>query len=350
METTKVTIPSVTEQISCDWLGTALGAEVASCTVEDSNSGTTGRATLAVSYADPGKPPHRVFVKLPPSDPQQRAFVVSSGMGARESRFYRSLSAEVPVRVPLCYHAEWDDSGAEYIMLLEHLEDSQCSFRNASRRYSMAYVKAILAAFAKLHAQYWQSPRFFTDLEWLQPPLQHEIGARLVASALSKHGDSTASIFRDTAEIYLNNTDAVHRLWNEGTPTLIHGDVHDGNMFFDGDEPGFLDWALLARGPAMRDVGYFLAATLTAEDRRNHGDWLLEYYRQQLLSRGVEAPSMIELRVQNAWHAVYVWVGAVTTLAMGDEWQPVDYVLGSLKRIHHALDQLGSVEALRAHI
>ena len=54
------------------------------------------------------------------TDEMQRAFVVSSGMGLRESTFYASLSAELPVRVPRCYFAASEDSGEQYIMLLEN--------------------------------------------------------------------------------------------------------------------------------------------------------------------------------------------------------------------------------------
>jgi len=236
---------------------------------------------LDLEYAHAVDLPRRLFVKLPPTDELQRAFVCSTGMGRREVLFYQQLSAEVPLRVPRCYHAASDDSGENYIMLLEHLEDSGCTFRNASSRYS---------------------------------------------------------------------TDYIHHLWNQGAATLIHGDVHDGNLFFDGDVPGFLDWALVARGPAMRDVGYFLAGTLSPEDQQAHQQGMLAYYREQLLANGVVAPAEQELWRQYQWHAAYVWVGATVTLAMGDAWQPTGYVLNSLQCLHSALESLDSVAAIRAAV
>jgi hypothetical protein len=269
-------------------------------------------------------------------------------MGRRESRFYESLSAELPVRVPRCYFAASDDTGEEYIMLLENLVDSGCTFNNTSTRYSLDYVRQVLAAFARLHATYWASPRFDSDLDWVQPPLQHEIAVQLVAQSLELHGASMPSVFRDMGELYLSEADAIHRLWQRGTPTLIHGDVHDANLFYDGDEPGFLDWALVARGPAMRDVGYFLAGTLSPQDQRDSGRTMLTYYREQLLAHGIVAPAEQELWQQYQWHAAYVWVGAAVTLAMGDAWQPVNYVMASLERLHAAMDTLGSVEAIRS--
>ena len=68
---------------------------------------------------------------------------------------------------------------------------------------------------------------------------------------------------------------------------------------------------------------------------------MLAYYRDQLLANGVPAPSTQELWQQYQWHAAYVWVGATVTLAMGDAWQPVSYVLASLERCTRA-GSLGS--------
>ena len=153
-------IPKDLNSLSSDWLTHVLGVSVSDFEVIDAHAGTTGRALLALKYKEQGDFPERLFVKLPPTDDMQRAFVVSSGMGKRESRFYEGLSAELPVRVPLCYFAASDDSGEEYIMLLENLVDSGCTFNNASTRYSLDYIRQVLASFARLHATYWNSPRF----------------------------------------------------------------------------------------------------------------------------------------------------------------------------------------------
>lgn len=341
-------LPEDLESLSVDWLSNVLAVTVSDFSVVDAHAGTTGRALLQIDYAEPADLPRRLFVKLPPTDEMQRAFVVSSGMGLRESRFYSSLSQEVPVRVPRCYFSASEDSGEQYIMLLENLEDSGCTFSNASTRYSLDYVREVLHAFAQLHATYWGSPRFETDLSWLQPPMQHEIAVQLIAQSLEMHADEMPPVFQAMGDLYLSRADDIHDLWKRGDPTLIHGDVHDANLFYDRDRPGFLDWALVARGPAMRDVGYFLAGTLPEREQRESGRALLEYYREQLVLLGAPAPGLGELWQQYQWHAAYVWVGAAVTLAMGDAWQPVNYVLASLERLHASMDILGSVEAIRS--
>lgn len=343
-------IPGHLRELSSEWLAQVLSAPVTAFRLTDAHAGTTGRAVLELDYASACDSPRRLFVKLPPTDEAQRAFVCSSGMGRREALFYQSLSQEVPLRVPHCYHASTSDDGEQYIMLLEQLEDSGCTFHNASTRYSLGYIQQVLAAFARFHAAYWESPRFGRDLAWVQPPLQHDIAVQLIEQALTVHSATMPAVFRDMGELYLEQTAAIHRLWQEGATTLVHGDVHDANLFYAGDTPGFLDWALLARAPAMRDAGYFLAATLSPEHQQTQQKDLLAYYREQLLVNGAPAPALEELWRQYQWHAAYVWVGAAATLAMGDAWQPVNYVLRSLERLHGALEALDSVAAIRRQL
>ena len=308
-------VPAQLSDLSRDWLQEALGVEVTDCRVADANSGTTGRAVLDVDAPTSSKLPNRLFVKLPPVDEMQRAFVTATGMGKTEARFYDSLSAEMPVRVPASYYAASDDSGASYIMLLEHLEDSGCTFNNASNRYSLNYVRKVLAEFALLHGRYWESSCLHSDLDWITPPVRHEIAEQLIQQALAEHASDMPPIFSEMAELFLEHADGFYRIWGEGEHTVVHGDAHDANLFYDTHRPGFLDWAIVSKAPAMRDVGYFLAGTLSAEHLHMARE-LLGEYRELLLAQDVSAPSMDELWQQFQWHAAYVWVGATVTLAM----------------------------------
>lgn len=342
-------IPMTPQEITAGWLSEVLDAPVEAVEVVDAHAGTTGRAVLSLSHNAP-QLPRRLFVKLPPDDEMQRHFVVSTGMGRNEVRFYRELGPELPLRVPHCYYADASEDGSAYIMLLEHLEDSGCTFRNAKQRYGRPYLEEVLAAFARMHGAYWNSPRFDTDLAWLAPPVQHDIAVPLIERALRLHGARMPQVFTDIAQLYLSDTDALHRVWQRGTPTVIHGDVHDGNFFYDRDQPGLLDWAIVSHGPAMRDIGYFLAGMLEPAHQVQWGRELVSYYQAQLAQHCAQPDSVEELWEQYRWHAAYVWVGATVTLAMGDEWQPVKYVLAGLERVNTALETLDSVSALRAAI
>lgn len=342
-------LPSSREAITAQWLSEALQTPIREVRLLDGHDGTTGRGLIEIDH-DSKDVPRRLFVKLPPTDPTQRAFVVTSRMGWREVQFYNTMSAELPLRVPRCYFAQSSEDGTQYIMLLENLPDSGCTFRNGSTRYGEHYLRQMVAAFARLHAFYWETPRFATDLSWQQPTMQHDIGAQLVQRALDDHADDMPPVFREMGELYVQHTDAVHALWLRGHETVVHGDVHDGNFFYDPtrDEPGFLDWAVTSRAPGARDIGYFLSGTLKAEHQAEWGPMLLAHYREQLIEHGVDAPPAEQIWEEYRWHAAYVWVSATTTLAMGDEWQAIDYTRASLTRIHANMELLGCVEAIRS--
>jgi hypothetical protein len=47
---------------------------------------------------------------------------------------------------------------------------------------------------------------------------------------------------------------AVARALGEQTPTLLHGDVHSGNVIVDGDHAWLIDWGSCRVGPAMLDL------------------------------------------------------------------------------------------------
>ncbi len=329
-------LPTTASEITPAWLSAVLQADVHACRVLAGHEGTTGRLELALEHDATDVLPDRLFVKLPPSSAEQQAFVLESGMGAREARFYRHAAPGLGIRVPRCYFADCSEDGRRYILLLEHLADSHCRFRPAAQ-YSLDWVRAVLASLAELHAHFWESPRFDSDLSWLQAPPFSEMGSRLLARALEQHSASQPPLFRQLGELYLANAAEVHRLWRQGPQTLHHGDPHDGNQFLDGARPGLFDWGVVAKGPGMRDVGYFLAGTLRAQHRALVPD-LLAHYCEQLLRRGVASPpGPEELWAQYQWHAFYVWVSCACTLGAGERLQPSAFVQSALAGLHPTL-------------
>ncbi len=178
------------------------------------------------------------------------------------------------------------------------------------------------------------------------------MGPKLVRRALEQYAEDMPPEFRELGALYVEQAAAIHRLWTQGSPTLVHGDIHDGNMFFDpsyegSGGPGFLDWAIIGRTSCMRDVAYFLAGTLKPEDRETHLQALLDFYISQLTENGVTVPDRATLWQQYQWHVAYVWVAGVTTLAMGSEWQPINYVLQTMERLNGAVQDCACIPALR---
>jgi aminoglycoside phosphotransferase (APT) family kinase protein len=333
-------IPLEVSELTPEWLSEAMDAEVTSVTVLDRHSGTTGRAHLALT-GHPSIPP-TVFAKLAPFDIGQREFVNVQGMGVAEARLYRDLAPELPVRVPRPWYAEFEGDGTgvddRYVMLLEDLQASGCRFPSRDDSDIEARIFDIVEQLARLHARYWESPRFASDgdLAWIAPRSTGagDGGASMVRMAIDNLADRLPAGFRELAEIYADRSRAVLQLYREGECTLVHGDPHLGNLFVDsvnGDRTGFLDWAVIARAPGIRDVAYVLSASTPTEIRRAHEGALLLRYREILAAHG------ITLDAETAWEqyrlfTIYGWCAATCTAAMGSKWQPEHIGLGGTER------------------
>ena len=333
-------LPVEVEELTPAWLSEAMDAEVTAVTVLDRHSGTTGRAHLALT-GDPALPA-TIFAKLAPFGVEQRKFVNVQGMGVAEARLYRDLAPDLPVRIPRPWFADFegDGTGADdrYVMLLEDLQASGCRFPTREDADIEFRIFDIVEQLARLHARYWESPRFETggDLEWIAPraTASGDGGAAMVRMVIDNLANRLPSGFVELAELYTARSRDVLRLYREGECTLVHGDPHLGNLFVDtvqGDRTGFLDWAMVSRAPGIRDVAYVLSASTPTEVRRAHEDALIARYRELLAQHG------IALDADTAWEqyrlfTIYGWCCATCTAAMGSRWQPEHIGLGGTER------------------
>jgi hypothetical protein len=348
---TPARIPLDADDLTADWFSDVLGATVRDITILDRHSGTTGRVHVALD--GDAAVPETVFVKLAPFDAAQRVFVNQVGMGVTEARFYRDVARDVDLRIPRAHYAEYQhvDGDDRYVMVLEDLHASGCRFPVADDDDIEFRARDIVAQLATFHARFWESPRFEPggDLAWLAQggTGTGDGGATFVRMALDAYADRLPDGFVPLAEFYIARSREVPPLYREGDRTLVHGDAHLGNLFVDGTRTGFLDWAVIAHAPGIRDVAYPLCNSIPTDVRRAHERALVARYCELLAENG------IDLAVDTAWEqyrifALYAWVAAAATLGMGSKWQPEHIGLGGTTRATQAavdLDVLGLLEA-----
>lgn len=345
-------LPTEIHELTPEWCSRALGREVASVEVIDRHSGTTGRARLALE-GDGG--PATVFVKLPPFDAAQRLFVDKVGMGVTEARFYRDLAAEIPARIPAVWFADYEagDDGDRYVMVLEDLAAGGCRFPSPTDDDIEHRAYDIVEQLAPIHARYWDSSRFGEgcDLAWITPKGtgRGDGGAEFVRIALDALADRLPDGFVPLAELYLERSRDILALYREGVRTLVHGDSHLGNLFVDGDRTGFLDWAVLGYAPGVRDIAYVLTNSVPTEVRRANEETLIGRYCDALGRHGVDL-AFAEAWEQYRLFAVYSWVSATCTAAMGSKWQPEHVGLGGTARATVAAVDLDVLGLLRQRL
>lgn len=320
-------IPASIEELTPQWLSAALDADVSSVEVIDAHSGTTGRAKVRVRSK--GEVPDTLFVKLQPFEDTQREFLRMVGLGVAEARFYAAAAARLPVRIPRVWHATYDDADGSFIMVLEDLDAAGCRFTSVDDDDVLEVAESLVDELAVLHATFWGQ-----ELRWLGshalspgggPEAEQRMagGAALVQMGIDQFADQLPHEFRQMGELYGSRYREIGALWNEGERTLIHGDDHIGNLFRDGKRTGFYDWAVASRFPGMRDVAYFLCNSLPTEVRRREEAGLVARYRKELAARGIELDSSIA-QDQYRLFAVYSWISATTTAALGSRLQPAE--------------------------
>jgi aminoglycoside phosphotransferase (APT) family kinase protein len=369
-------LPRGLSEITPAWLTSALqsqfpGARVAVFERLEHDAGTTERARIAIVYdrVGPANPPASVFVKTAPLGLKTRLFVNLMQLGTAEAHFYREIAGDVPVRVPHAFHAADARPSGAFVLVLEDLVVPGARFSNVAARVTLAEARAVMRALARLHAAFWESPRFHTGLEWLKShernrnmALERFVCAAAMRPALRRFHSIVPAELHAAAPLVLERRDRLEQAWSAGPLTLIHGDAHVGNMFFldsqaaavaNEQEPavGFLDWQVVQRGQGMRDVTYFLANSVTSELRRAHERDLLASYVAALAEHR-DAGSAAPFAFDEAWrqyrlHALYAWIAAVVTAAAAT-FQAEPIVRAGLARAAAAVLDLDSLGALRA--
>jgi len=345
-------IPVDVDELTAEWFSAVLGSEVTEATVLEASSGTTGRARVQLRGAT--SLPPTVFVKLRPTDEMQQLLVDLTGMGVAEARFYRDVAAEVPVRVPGVWFADTDDE--RYVMVLEDLTASGCTFPDPDAADIATRARDIVEQCARFHARYWESPRFAEDgdLAWFGARAMNDGtgGIPYVLNAVDAIGDRMDGTFHELAALYVEHAADITRLASEGARTLVHGDTHIGNLFVDepgGGVTGFLDWAVVCTDPGMRDVSYVLCNSVPSAVREQIERDLIGRYCELLADEG------IVLAPETAWeqhrlHAFYAWVAATTTAGMGDKWQSIEFGLAATRRTTVACAHLDTIGLLRERL
>jgi len=286
---------------------------------------TAGRIALRLSYAGAGAAslPREVMLKV------TRPELGARPLYANEVAFYTRLRPEIgaDVETPQCIGGTYDPTTGTFGLALEDLRVRSATFANVKTPHSVADVESLLDSVARLHSRFWKSPRFGTDLAWVQTHVDGDLHVLFdhpdLVPALIRQQVADVQFKRELVESVGETPDTLHaqvrrvQAHQARLPrTLLHGDTHAGNTYRLPDGTGGLvDWQLSVRGFCLHDVTYLLITALTVEQRRRHERELLAYYLDALRAAGVrDAPDLdaafLEYRRAAVWG---VYIGWLTT-------------------------------------
>lgn len=340
-------LPMRADGFTATWIEQVLTlapGSIRSVRVVADDHGTASRARLELDVAPGVEAPNRLFAKFTPPDLQQRLLMNVMDLGAREVLFYDAVAGEVPVRVPRCYAVLADPRRGRNVMLLEDLSGT-ARFRDLREPLSAEQATAVVGALADLHAGFWQSPRFGRDLSLLVARsrgatfLADTIVPRFLANPRGPAADLVPGDVRAASRVFADRKPAIDAFWVRQPWTLTHGDPHLGNLFFEGEQPGFIDWQAVMAGPSIRDVAYFLNASVDVPVARAIERDLVQRYAARLTGLGIDSDPDRTWTLYRAAISEF-YVAAVVTAGTGERMQP------------HEITRLGverAVAAVEAH-
>ena len=317
--------------------------------------GTTNRRRLKLTWNPAGRDaglPERVFVKITSTSARNRTQVASLDMAVNESKFYSTARNDLGDVAPVAYYST-AGLGGRFLLLLEDLwEADHPPFKGPGE--AVEFCRAMMSTLAELHATFWESPRFHTDLSWAKTMTQRK-GFPIMRGWFRR---SRAKLYEEAADYglpseiqrlakVLNDHDReLYKVFERGPLTLLHGDCHLGNTYRLPDRrAGLLDWQCMFRGPHMREVIYHLSSALLTPDRRNHEEELVGFYLDELRARGAPAPSFDDAWDQYRFYAWDVWdANAMTILWPG--LQPEHHIEKTLKHASEAIVDLDTLKMI----
>ncbi|WP_067682950.1 phosphotransferase [Nocardia miyunensis] len=249
--------------------------------------------TYRVSYRVDDAAEQHVVLKLTSADPASVTAGRHEQNFLREVRYYQVLAPQLSVRVPRCWHAEIDETGTDFVLVLEDL--SACRPGDQLRGCTVDEAVAVLSEAAKLHAPRWGDPAL-RDLAWLPGTIVPSDAALAAGPATFQKfchrytGQFDAEI-TEVGRYLFDHLAEFYALKQNSIDTVQHGDFRPDNLLFGaaGDAPAVavVDWQTVCRGSGVLDVSYFLGGSLPPEQRAEVERDLLRHYHGELRRLGV---------------------------------------------------------------
>jgi hypothetical protein len=221
-------------------------------------------------------------------------------MYLNEVRFYQEIRPFLDIETPQSYGSAFDKQTGQFGVILEDLRVRGARFPNATIQINLSVITYLVKILASLHAQFWMSPRFKTDLNWLSTPCSGGMSEVFKLTGFEYLGRRMAkdefkvdliSPLHTTIEALWSKLWKVQELLGQEPTTLLHGDPHIGNTYLlPGGKAGFLDWQLMIRGCWVHDLTYLLITGMDTEVRRNREREFIRLYLSELRRNGVASP------------------------------------------------------------
>ncbi len=342
-------LPLELEAITPDWLSAALsdgypGTKVKSVAPDNINRGTSTSGRLNVEYSGASSLPRTLYVKGGFDAAMRRRVWVALAI---EARFYSEIAPTLAARIPKAYFAGVDDEARQGIVILEDLAARGATFGHATRPIDAHAMARLLDLLADMHGQWWESPDLARIADGATPQrtfVKYLLRPKHWSDVLARpYGDLVTGPLRDPGFV-ARCLDHVWALNDHRSQTLIHGDTHAGNLYFEADgSPGLMDWQCAQKGHWAHDVMWLIVCGMETDERRRNEQALVRSYLRRLSDAGVAAPDFDEAWLAYRQNMIY---GVACSVANPYDMQSETVTRISAERILAAVADLAVVDSL----
>lgn len=321
MVTSLQPLPLSLDEVTSDWLSNALadafpGVRIKSATRSDARSGTASSARFELDYdnrAGHSDLPDTVYVKGGFDDVMRKRVWAAL---IQEAQFFNEFASDAPINIPHAYYARFDEAAKQGVLVLEDLSARGVRFGHATDDTTVDTIAAVIEGLGKLHARFWNDPRLPAFSPWKDPQrtfFRYLCRPSHWSAVLERTYGSALQAAFPTREAALAGLERMWSIDDSIARTLVHGDCHCGNLFYESDgAPGFLDWQCVFPGTPGHDHAELIVTSLTAERRRSAERDLIALYRDVLKAHRVpDLPSFDALFLSYRQNNMHNLVGSV---------------------------------------
>lgn len=288
------------DQITPAWLSAIFDADVRITESGRVGDGLVGM-NLRLSLIADGDVPETLIVKLPSPDPTSRATGIALRNYEREVKFYADIATTIDMRVPRCFHGEWNADDGDFVLLLEDLAPAEQGDQVAGCDEEIA--RRSVLELARLHGPRWGDASL-AEHEFLSRRAPDDsVQLQAIWNMFLPGFLRTFDSYLDTEGVTLLNRFS-ERIpdWVEGRTlpaTVTHGDYRLDNLMYATTRGGYpiaaVDWQTPGHSQASGDVSYFMGAgPLPALRRKIERDVVEEYL-------GALAPYNVKVNDTEFW-------------------------------------------------
>ena len=274
------------DDITAEWMRQALASgrapdcpEIESLEIEKLSDVANAMGNLfrcrMIARGGAAADPASVIVKLPTSNAIALKLARWLSLHRREYVYYRDIAPHTQVRVPSLLYGDLDARSHRFVLVLEDLGGMEAIPQSVG--VGVERARRAIREIAGLQGRFWEAadePALAACGAFLtakQRRIMQTLCLLTLPLAFERFGDLFTTDTRRLAEAFGSRIDAHFAAVAKGPKTVVHGDYRGDNVLFGGegqDDFAVIDWQGCGIGCGMYDVAFFLATSVSIDDRR----------------------------------------------------------------------------------